>query len=294
MLLLSSLALAPNGRSRQRRQRPAGLRGLCAAAAGSGDSPAAAAATAVPPANVGSLIPETLKSMESDAELKEGLKRLKELGQKELTRQESERRRRALSGASAGVTSFNDLLKKNGIAPLRHGPVETLQVNLGLYCNQACNHCHVESSPLRVEENMSAATADRVLHLLKSSPTVKTLDLTGGAPELNPQFRRLVAAARALGVGVIDRCNLTVLYEEGQEDLEVFLAENQVRVVASLPCYTPSTVDAQRGFGVFERSIGALRRLNAVGYGVGGSGLSLDLVYNPSGAREPCARYTCC
>lgn len=135
---------------------------------------------------------------------------------------------------------------------------------------------------------MSAATVDRVLRLLAVSPSVRTLDLTGGAPELNPHFRRLVAAARALGVEVIDRCNLTVLYEDGQEDLEQFLADNGVRVVASLPCYTPETTDAQRGVGVFERSIGALRRLNAVGYGAeGSSGLPLDLVYNPSGAFLP-------
>ena len=151
----------------------------------------------------------------------------------------------------------------------------------------ACNHCHVESSPLRTEA-MSDKLLDRIVELCTKAAkqgTLRTLDITGGAPELHPGFRRLVREVSALGVEVIDRCNLTVLLEPGQEDLADFLAEHRVRVVASLPCYSASNVDAQRGFGVFERSIEALRRLNAVGYGE--RGLALDLVYNPGGAFLP-------
>lgn len=160
----------------------------------------------------------------------------------------------------------------------------TLQLNVGLHCNQACAHCHVESSPLRTEA-MSADTADRCLALAAAArPTLTTLDLTGGAPELHSTFRGLVEGARALGLEVIDRCNLTVLSEPGQEGLAQFLAANRVRVVASLPCYTPGTVDAQRGRGVYERSVDGLKRLNAAGYGCPGTGLALDLVYNPGGA----------
>ena len=157
-------------------------------------------------------------------------------------------------------------------------------MNLGLLCNQACSHCHVESSPLRVRENMDERTARAVLRLLAASPGVRTLDLTGGAPELNPHFRLLVREARAQGMEVIDRCNLTVLFEPGQEDLAAFLASQRVTVVASLPCYSAATVDKQRGDGVFERSIAALRELNAVGYGMPGTGLELQLMYNPAGA----------
>ena len=134
---------------------------------------------------------------------------------------------------------------------------------------------------------MGAAGVDRLLQLLRASPGVRTLDLTGGAPELNPHFRRLVAGARALGVHVIDRCNLTVLFEPGQADLAAFLAAQRVHVVASLPCYTAATVDKQRGDGVFDRSIAALRELNAAGYAGADAGLTLDLMYNPAGASLP-------
>jgi radical SAM/Cys-rich protein len=160
-----------------------------------------------------------------------------------------------------------------------------LQLNVGLYCNQACRHCHVESSPLRTEM-MSLETAEACVALMEQrGGSLTTLDLTGGAPELNPAvFQRLVTAGRAAGLEVIDRCNLTVLSEPGQEGLAAFLAANGVKVVASLPCYTPSTVDAQRGRGVFDRSIDGLKALNALGYGLPGSGLVLDLVYNPAGA----------
>ncbi len=171
---------------------------------------------------------------------------------------------------------------------LRRGRLTTLQVNLGYRCNQACTHCHVDAGPLRTEE-MSRETIELVLSCAAHArPT--TLDLTGGAPELNPHFRELVQRARALGLAVIDRCNLTILGEQGQETLAGFLAAQRVRVVASLPCYGPENVDAQRGHGVFARSIEGLRRLNALGYGEPDSGLELDLVYNPVGPHLPPAQ----
>lgn len=165
------------------------------------------------------------------------------------------------------------------------GRLASLQVNLGYRCNQACTHCHVEAGPQRTEE-MTADTIDLVLQFL-ADRTIQTLDVTGGAPELNPGFKRLVSGARRLGVQVIDRCNLTILELAGQEGLAEFLAEQQVRVVASLPCYGPDNVDQQRGKGVFAASIRGLRRLNALGYAQPGSGLELDLVYNPVGAHLP-------
>ncbi len=175
------------------------------------------------------------------------------------------------------------------VTPLVAGSVTTLQVNLGKRCNLACTHCHVEAGPKRTE-SMSAATAAQVLALLADAPEVHTLDLTGGAPELNPNFRDLVRGARALGRRVIDRCNLTVLSEPGMEGVAEFLAEHRVHVVASLPCYTAENVERQRGKGVFDRSITALRALGALGYGDGVSGRVLDLVYNPGGAFLPPAQ----
>ena len=160
---------------------------------------------------------------------------------------------------------------------------EILQLNIGLYCNQACSHCHVESSPARTEM-MDLRTAERVMSLLPSSPSIHTLDLTGGAPELCTSFRYLVETATKMGYSVIDRCNLTVLLEEGQEDLGEFLAKHKVQVVASLPCYAEKNVDEQRGGGVFEKSIKGLKMLNRLGYGCPGSDLQLNLVYNPNGA----------
>lgn len=162
----------------------------------------------------------------------------------------------------------------------------TLQVNIGLTCNLACRHCHVESSPSRTE-TMSATVAERLLELAASQPQLRTVDLTGGAPELHGQFRRLVSGFRALGLQVLDRCNLTVLEEPSQEDLVPFLAKHQAKVIASLPCYTVENVEKQRGNGVFDDSIRALMKLNAAGYGIEGSGLELDLVYNPVGPSLP-------
>ncbi|MBC7880646.1 MAG: arsenosugar biosynthesis radical SAM protein ArsS [Anaerolineae bacterium] len=163
--------------------------------------------------------------------------------------------------------------------------LETLQVSLGKYCNLACNHCHVEAGPKRTEI-MDRATAEQIVVWLQENSVVN-LDLTGGAPELNPEFRYLVQAGRKLGFHIMDRCNLTVLYEPGQEDLAGFLAENQVEIIASLPCYSFENVDKQRGNGVFESSIRALQQLNGLGYGQPGSGLDLNLVYNPVGAHLP-------
>jgi|TARA_Y100000589_G_scaffold40538_2_gene33983 radical SAM/Cys-rich protein len=169
--------------------------------------------------------------------------------------------------------------------PVQRGNLEILQVNLGYRCNLSCTHCHVNAGPKRTEE-MSWHTAQQVLEVVrKRRPAV--LDMTGGAPELNAHFRWLVEQSRAEGVEVIDRCNLTILQEPGQESLADFLAAQGVRVVASLPCYSEQNVDSQRGKGVFEGSIEGLKTLNALGYGRQGSGLILDLVYNPGGAFLP-------
>lgn len=169
--------------------------------------------------------------------------------------------------------------------PLKRAALQTLQVNLGYVCNLSCTHCHVNAGPHRTE-SMPQDLVQLVVQACEQFG-VQTLDLTGGAPELNPHFRDLVVEARKRGVKVIDRCNLTILHESGQEDLAEFLAAHQVNVVASLPCYSQANVDKQRGKGVFEHSIDALKRLNAMGYGREGTGLSLDLVYNPGGAFLP-------
>ena len=177
------------------------------------------------------------------------------------------------------------LLAATDFPPLVRGRLDTLQVNLGYRCNQSCLHCHVAAGPNRTEA-MDGDTVDLVLDVLERR-AIGTLDTTGGAPELNPHFRRLVRGARALGMRVIDRCNLTILSEPGQEDLADFLAAEQVEVVASLPCYSVANVDRQRGDGVFDRSIAGLQRLNALGYAQPGSGRVLNLVYNPQGPSLP-------
>lgn len=177
------------------------------------------------------------------------------------------------------------LLAATDFPPLRRSVLETLQVNLGYKCNQSCLHCHVNAGPNRTEM-MDGDTVDLVLQVL-AARRIRTLDLTGGAPELSAHFRRLVVAARALGVHVIDRCNLTILSEPGQEGLAAFLAEQRVEVVASMPCYSVENVDRQRGEGVFDLSITGLQQLNALGYGDAASGLVLNLVYNPQGASLP-------
>ena len=148
--------------------------------------------------------------------------------------------------------SFESAIRQEGLQ-LNRLSTKTLQVNIGRVCNQACHHCHVESSPLR-KENMNAETVDRVIHLLENSPSIQTVDITGGAPEMNPGFQRLVLAARSLGKEVIDRCNLTIFFEEGQRDTPEFLMKNNVHVVASLPCYSKDNVEKQRGRGGHTRA----------------------------------------
>jgi radical SAM/Cys-rich protein len=177
------------------------------------------------------------------------------------------------------------LLERIPFPALRRRRLTTLQVNVGYRCNQSCLHCHVNASPHRTEE-MSGDVVDTVLAFL-ARERIATLDITGGAPELNPHFRRMVVAARDMGVQVMDRCNLTILEVAGQEDLAAFLAAQAVVIVASMPCYLADNVERQRGQGVFGGSIRGLQRLNALGYGREGSGLELNLVYNPQGPSLP-------
>jgi radical SAM/Cys-rich protein len=179
------------------------------------------------------------------------------------------------------MLTFQEKLAQVGRWPLRAAGVETLQVNLGKLCNQTCRHCHVDAGPTR-SETMTRETAERVLDVLRRYP-IPSVDLSGGAPELNPNFEYLVEEARALGRQVIDRSNLTVFYVEGKQHLPEFLRDHQVEVLASLPCYLETNVDAQRGKGVCGRSIEALQWLNRLGYGQAGTSLKLNLVYNPLG-----------
>jgi len=177
------------------------------------------------------------------------------------------------------------LMRQYRFPALSRGRLETLQVNLGYKCNQSCVHCHVNAGPSRTEMMLPDTISEVLKFISEARP--KTLDITGGAPELHPQFRELVARARELGVHVIDRCNLTILEEPGQDDLALFLRENRVEIIASLPCYTEDLVDRQRGKGVYQTSIRALKKLNALGYG---RELALNLVYNPQGPSLPPAQ----
>jgi radical SAM/Cys-rich protein len=180
------------------------------------------------------------------------------------------------------------LLEQTDFPAIQRTKLDTLQVNLGYKCNQSCVHCHVNAGPNRTEM-MDWQTVQTVLHFMRLSG-VQLLDITGGAPELNPHFRDMVKQARASNVRVMDRCNLTILGEPGQEDLAGFLANHAVEITASLPCYTEELVDRQRGKGVYEKSIAAIRKLNALGYAKPGSGLTLNLVYNPQGPSLPPAQ----
>lgn len=190
---------------------------------------------------------------------------------------------RILDGATECPT-FHDTVESTGLSPLSAGQVEVLQVNVGKVCNQTCGHCHVDAGPDR-REAMSPETAAACLRALDSAG-IGVLDITGGAPEMNPQFEALVTGARRLGRRVIDRCNLTILRAPGYTHLPEFLAAHEVEIVASLPCYLEENCDAQRGDGVFQRSITALKALNRLGYGVD-ERLSLTLVYNPLGPSLP-------
>lgn len=181
---------------------------------------------------------------------------------------------------------FQSCVRESGQPLLRAAQVHTLQINVGKRCNQACAHCHVEAGPKRTEQ-MTERAAAKLIALMHASDDLEIVDITGGAPELNPQFWPLVEGARAAGCHVIDRCNLTVLFEPGQEKTAERLALNEVEIVASLPCYSIDNVDKQRGIGVFDKSIRALKQLNGLGYGLPNSPLKLNLVYNPGGAFLP-------
>ncbi len=193
----------------------------------------------------------------------------------------------AVNAQPRAHVGFDEKLAAHSIE-LRAATVDTLQVNVGKLCNQACKHCHVDASPSRTEI-MTRETAEAVIDAVRRFG-IPILDITGGAPELNPSFRYLVREARAAGARVIVRHNLTVMFETGEEDLPEFFREHAVEVVSSLPYFLEEQTDAQRGHGVFQKSIIALRRLNALGYGVDGTGLVLDLVYNPVGAFLPPAQ----
>lgn len=186
----------------------------------------------------------------------------------------------------ASTADFDAALDSHGCGPLVREETRTLQINVGKLCNQACHHCHVDAGPKRTEI-MPPEVAERTMEMLGRSPTVEVVDITGGAPELNPNFRWLATEARRQGRHVIDRCNLTVFFQPGMEALPDFLAEHEVEIIASLPCYTAENVDKQRGRGVFDKSIRALQILNRLGYGLADSPLALNLVYNPLGPSLP-------
>lgn len=186
---------------------------------------------------------------------------------------------------TADQKPFHQALAESGCGTLRAGGIDVLQIDVGKLCNQTCRHCHVDAGPDR-REVMQLDTAQACLKVLAEND-IPTLDITGGAPEMNPHFRWIVAEASQLGRRVIDRCNLTILLAPGYDDLPEFLAKHHVEVVASLPCYLAENTDAQRGDGVFDKSIQALKRLNALGYGHPGTGLELTLAYNPLGPTLP-------
>lgn len=193
----------------------------------------------------------------------------------------------AAQTSGAAWPAFGGKLRETGLLPLRPTGISTLQLNVGKMCNQTCRHCHVDAGPDRTEI-MTRQTMEQCLEALRQAPDMQVVDLTGGAPEMNPEFRWLVEQVAALGRQLIVRCNLTIIVANKKyHDLPEFFARHRVRVVSSLPHFSAARTDAQRGEGVFERSIRALKMLNAVGYGVEGSGLTLDLVYNPAGAFLP-------
>lgn len=186
---------------------------------------------------------------------------------------------------SSQQPAFEVLLQNQQLPELHATTIETLQVNLGKLCNMTCEHCHVDAGPDR-REIMTAETVKECLQVLEH-PGFQTLDLTGGAPEMNPHFKDLVIAARKLGRRIIDRCNLTILLAPGFQNLPQFLADHHVEIIASLPCYLQENTDAQRGDGAFQKSIQALQKLNSLGYGIPDSELKLTLVYNPVGFSLP-------
>lgn len=192
-----------------------------------------------------------------------------------------------LEGAPS-VPSFEEKLETHGLGPLTSSGIEIFQINVGKVCNQVCHHCHVDAGPER-EESMTRRTAELCLEAL-SKTNIPKVDITGGAPELNPNFRWLVEQSRGLGRHVMDRCNLTVTLMKGQEDLAPFLAQHRVEIICSLPYFQARETDRQRGAGVFDRSIEALQKLNALGYARPGTGLILNMVHNPVGAFLPASQ----
>ncbi|KAA8645254.1 radical SAM/Cys-rich domain protein [Aspergillus tanneri] len=217
-------------------------------------------------------------------------------------REERKRKERevAFTDASNHIPTFQAVLRSHGEWPLLRDTPTVFQINIGKFCNLNCRHCHVESGPTKTQENMDRKTVDRCLEVLKARrvPSISTVDITGGAPELNPHFRMLVQEARSMGKTVIDRCNLVVLFEQGQENLAEFLAEQGVNIVASLPCYTEDNTDRQRGKRVFDDSITALKSLNRWGFGCATPSTvsaqdhqRLDLVYNPIGPSLPAPQH---
>ena len=179
----------------------------------------------------------------------------------------------------------NRCFMKTAFPNIKKEFIDTLQINIGYKCNQACKHCHVNSSPSRTE-----MMSEEILNLIPkiiNKFNIKTLDITGGAPEMNPNFKKLVLSLKNQNINIIDRCNLTIFFEKGYEDLPDFLAENNVIITASLPCYEKENVEKQRGSGVFDKSINAIKILNKLGYGINETGLQLNLVYNPINPTLP-------
>ncbi len=188
----------------------------------------------------------------------------------------------------AKLPQFVDKIRQDGYNYLSPSPIEIFQINIGKLCNQTCAHCHVDAGPDRKEENMDRKTLEQCLSMIAQIPSIHTVDITGGAPEMNPHFRWFVEACSKMGKRVIDRCNLTIIVANAKyRTLPNFLANHQVEVVSSLPHFSKGRTDGQRGDGVFDASIEALKMLNEIGYGKEGSGLTLNLVYNPSGAFLP-------
>lgn len=193
----------------------------------------------------------------------------------------------------AKFPKFADKVANLGFRPLRPTTLEIFQLNIGKLCNQTCAHCHVDAGPDRKEENMDKATLERCLEIIAAIPTIKTVDITGGAPEMNPHFKWFVEECTKLGKTVMNRCNLTIIMANKKyQELPEFFKKNKVHIVSSLPYFSKKRTDSQRGDGVFEDSIKALQMLNDVGYGKEGTGLILDLVYNPSGAFLPGSQET--
>jgi radical SAM/Cys-rich protein len=181
------------------------------------------------------------------------------------------------------MNTFDKKLKDKGLYPLNAVNISTLQVNIGYRCNLCCRHCHVEASPDR-NELMSLGTMAKILDILRDNDEMSTVDITGGSPELNPYFKFFLKSCADMGKRVMVRTNLTVYYEPGMEGIPEFLAENRAKIIASLPCYTEEGVDSQRGKGTYKKAISVFKRLNNLGYGKEGTGLEIDIMFNPAGA----------